>query len=111
MPYIESKSDRRKKLRKGDTALTAGELNYQLFYYIKHHNQNGEIFEAASKFLGNNPNYQKYNDVTGALYRCFKEIKRRLDIDANLLLAILDSYDDEIARYEDKKIIENGDVE
>jgi hypothetical protein len=61
--------------------------------------------------LGDKPNYQKYNDLTGALIRCAVEIKRRLNIRATILLDILGSYEEEINKYEDKKIIENGDVE
>jgi len=49
--------------------------------------------------------------MTGALIRCYVEIKRRLNIDADYLIEICASYDDEIAKYEDLKIIENGDVE
>jgi hypothetical protein len=121
MPYIESKSDRRQKLQKGEPALTAGELNYQIFYYVKHNLSQGfpipeqkKVKHFVEQFLAKkgNPNYQLYNDMTGALVRCAKEIKRRLHITVeNTFKEIIDSYDDEIAKYEDKKIIENGDVE
>jgi len=122
MPYIKSDNDRREKLRKGEPALTAGELNYQIFYYVKHNFntrffllQAIEIKQFVDNFLGKNPNYQKYNDMTGCLIRCAKEIERRLGKDYNafilLLYNIMESYDDEIAKYEDKKIIENGDCE
>jgi len=120
MPYISSKDDRREKLRNGESALTAGELNYQIFYYVKYYS--GTPLENVLKtrikvfianFLGSKPNYQKYNDMTGCLIRCARELKRRLDFNASatILMEILDSYDDEIAKYEDKKIKENGDVE
>lgn len=49
--------------------------------------------------------------MTGALVRCAKEIERRLDIESGWLLNLMESYDNEIAKYEDKKILENGDVE
>jgi len=125
MPYIKSDDDRREKLRAGKPALTAGELNYQIFYYVKHNYidnlcVNGgltdkiiksRIEDYVNEFLGDNPNYQRYNDMTGALIRCYVEIKRRLNIEADVLLEIAGSYDDEIAKYEDKKIAENGDVE
>jgi len=119
MPYIKSNDDRREKLRNGESALNAGELNYQCFYYIKHDYKKlnilhlkDEIEVFTEQFLGYKPNYQRYNDMTGALIRCYKEIKRRLRIDVkDLFTEIMESYDDEIAKYEDTKIIENGDVE
>jgi len=115
MPYIKSDDDRREKLRNGEPALTAGELNYQIFYYMKHKNAatcTSEINGFVEQFLGTKPNYQRYNDMTGALIRCAKEIRRRLPLKSErVLLDIVESYDDEIAKYEDKKIIENGDVE
>ena len=129
MPYISKNNDRRKKLRKGEPALLAGELNYQIFHYAKYHRK--ELYESltfpymenkqkarkiiekfVSNFLGQNPNYQKYNDMTGCLIRCYKEIDRRLQFNPKVLFeAIMNSYDDEIAKYEDIKIKENGDVE
>jgi hypothetical protein len=114
MPYISVKDDRREKLRKGESALIAGELNYQIFYYVKHNSDKIDkliIEDFIEQFLGEKPNYQRYNDMTGALIRCYAEIEKRLNIDAEILLDILASYNDEIAQYEDKKIIENGDVE
>lgn len=121
MPYIKSDNDRREKLRDGAPALTAGELNYQIFRYVKHNvtkeqfgfnqKQSNIIKYFVDQFLGKNPNYQKYNDMTGALIRCMKEIKRRLNIDARMLKYIMNLYDDEIAKYEDLKCSQNGDVE
>ncbi len=113
MPYI-SDNNRRKALRNEEPALTAGELNYQIFYYVKHNYYNisyQKIKKYVDNFLGNKPNYQRYNDMTGCLIRCAKEIKRRLEIGGKLLIDIMNSYDNEIAKYEDKKIKENGDVE
>jgi len=119
MPYIKSDDDRREKLRAGEPALTAGELNYQIFYNVKHMiniYDNDSIKRlirgCVINFLGDKPNYQKYNDMTGALIRCAKEIRRRLPLESEIcLLEIMNSYDDEIAKYEDLKINENGDVE
>ena len=121
MPYISTNDDRREKLRRGEPALTAGELNYQIFYYVKHFDENFKgyneyakyamIYTFVQNFLGEKPNYQKYNDMTGALIRCYVEIKRRLNIESDYLLDICASYDNKIARYEDLKISENGDVE
>jgi hypothetical protein len=116
MPYIKSGDGRREVLQRGEPALTAGELNYQIFYYVKHNQpinvfKQKIIYEFVKQFLGEKPNYQKYNDMTGALVRCAKEIERRLDIESGWLLNLMESYDNEIAKYEDKKILENGDVE
>ena len=116
MPYINS-DGRRKALRNGDTALTAGELNYQIFYYVKHILMPPDVFHEAViksfiiQFLGEHPNYQKYNDMIGVLIMCGKEIKRRLKENADFLPRMVDDYDDEIAKYEDEKIVSNGDVE
>jgi len=120
MPYIKRDDGRREALRNDEPALSAGELNYQIFYFIKHNFGNYEydlefldfkVRYFVNKFLGDKPNYQRYNDMTGALHRCNKEIIRRLKIYTYLLIEICDSYDEEIAKYEDKKIIENMDVE
>lgn len=116
MPYIKSHDGRREALQKADVARNAGELNYQIFYFWKHSgalgilNREYVIRKFVEQFLGKRPNYQKYNDMTGCLYRCRKEIKRRLNEDAKLLKEILDSYNVEIDNYEDLKIQENGDV-
>jgi len=119
MPYISRNNDRREKLRNGEPALLAGELNYQIFYYVKHTHLCLSTFNEiedtikmfVDQFLGTKPNYQKYNDMTGALIRCYLEIKRRLHKDVDMLLDICASYDKQIADYEDLKINENGDVE
>ena len=116
MPYIKSGDGRREALRNGEPALTAGELNYQIFYYYKHKYTYSlcvvvNLRGFVEQFLGTKPNYQRYNDMTGALIRCSKEIERRLNLPAIDLLYLVESYDDQIAKYEDTKIIENGDVE
>ncbi|HEY0089172.1 MAG TPA: hypothetical protein VGB37_10020 [Candidatus Lokiarchaeia archaeon] len=118
MPYILTTDNRRQCLRNGEPALNAGELNYQIFYYIKHNYQTvfhkDTIKKFIDDFLGARPNYQRYNDMTGALIRCKKELERRLNIPefvADSLLEFMEYYDLEIAKYEDLKILENGDVE
>jgi hypothetical protein len=116
MPYIKSNDGRRETLQYGDIANSAGELNYQIFYYVKYclANNLSPLYSSikcyVDNFLGGTPNYQAYNDMTGALIRCTKEIKRRLYIETNLLIEIMESYDKEINDYEDLKITENGDV-
>ena len=111
MPYIKSNDGRRKALQNGDVAESAGELNYQCFYYIKHNVSEILIRDFVDQFLSQGKNYQRYNDMTGALIRCYREVKRRLNYKADFLIEVLDSYDKEIEKYEDIKIIENGDVE
>jgi len=118
MPYISKEDGRREALRNEERALTAGELNYQIFYHVKHCKiwefntaLREKIQGFVSQFMGETPNYQKYNDLTGVLIRCYKEVKRRLHIDVPYLLEMLGNLDKEIADYEDKKIEENGDVE
>jgi hypothetical protein len=114
MPYIKSGDGRREALQRGEPALSAGELNYQIFYNAKNSSLYGEDFrdlvkDFINQFLGEKPNYQRYNDMTGALIRCQKEIKRRLNKEIDLF-DIMEDYDDEIANYENWKIAENGDV-
>ena len=122
MPYISDKIRRIALRVDGSPAFNAGELNYQIFHYVKHYCIGGvcavathraQIKEYVRDFLGDKPNYQRYNDMTGCLVRCGKEIDRRFDIKwlLLLLLNIMESYDEEIAKYEEKKILENGDVE
>ena len=72
------------------------------------------IVGFIDNFLGEKPNYQRYNDMTGALIRCKKELERRLNIPefiADTLKDIMEDYDLEIAKYEDEKCAINGDVE
>lgn len=115
MPYIKN-DGRREKLQKGDIPQNAGELNYQLFYFLKYNpslsnEERKRICEKFVKqFVGDSPNYQRYNDMTGCLVRCYCEVKRRLFFDADFLLDILGSYNKEIDIYEDLKIKENGEV-
>ena len=59
---------------------TCGELNYAITEIIKHY------FER-------DPNYQSFNDISGALTEALAEFRRRKG-----------------AAYEDQKIEENGDV-
>lgn len=115
MPYIKANDGRRQALRAGDTALTAGELNYQTFWFLKHHELNDfnkKIVQGFFvQFLGETPNYQKFNDMVGVSVLCMVELDRRLKIDASFLLDIASSYKEAIEIYENKKIQENSDVE
>ena len=114
MPYIKDENNRRLELRNGAIAQNAGDLNCQIFSYVKYCEDRpidkSMIETYVKNFLGDKPNYQKYNDMTGCLVCCGKEIGRRLGFILPMLLDILDSYDEEINDYEEEKIIENGDV-
>jgi hypothetical protein len=64
MPYIKADDNRRETLRNGEPALSAGELNYQMFYHIKHEIATiANLYVFVKQFLGEKPNYQKYNDI------------------------------------------------
>jgi hypothetical protein len=76
MPYIPQDARIQAEKQPG----IPGELNFALTQLIKF-------------YLGEEPNYQRYNDVLGALEGAKLELYRR-----------------KIAGYEDSKIIENGDV-
>jgi hypothetical protein len=86
MPYI-SQSDRKKfeealyLIRDGEGPETAGELNYLITQII------------LSYVSNKGENYQHYNDVLGALEGAKLELYRK-----------------KIANYEEKKIIQNGDL-
>ena len=117
MPYINSENGRREALVKGDKAQSAGELNFQIFSYVKHCPDNAVINDVRTQivtyvenFLGKKRDYQKYNDMVGCLNCCYKEIFRRQGFYMGMLLEIVDSYDEVIAIYENLKIKENSDV-
>lgn len=79
MPYI-SQEARERLAKPYEHPQTPGELNF--------------FFSMLSKeYLGEKPNYQRFNDVIGALEGCKLEIYARL-----------------VRPYEDKKIEEHGDV-
>lgn len=78
MPYI--KQSDRERLATLPIPETPGELNYL-------------ITELCLKYIGDKKNYQRINDVMGALHCAGLEFYRKL-----------------AAPYEDTKIAENGDV-
>lgn len=80
MPYIEAAA-RERLSDETEFAVGAGELNYVLTRL------------CIQYFHDNGGRYQQINDVLGALEGCKLEFYRRL-----------------AAPYEDKKIIQNGDV-
>lgn len=113
MPYIKNENNRREELQHGSIALNAGELNYQIFYYFKHNEviDKKVVEKYVENFVRVKVCYQRYNDMTGCLVRCGLEIERRLNKNSEILLDIMESYNDEINKYENLKIKENGDVE
>lgn len=82
MPYILERYRKELNPRTDRDMRTAGELNFCL---------TSLALQYAEKSLV--PGYQKWNDIIGAFDAAAKEIYRR-----------------RIAPYEDKKILENGDV-
>lgn len=79
MPYITN--ERRKQLHfSGEIPSEPGDLNYI-------------ITTKILNFLGENPNYERFNAAIGALECCKLELYRRM-----------------VVPYEDGKIRENGDV-
>jgi hypothetical protein len=118
MPYIAD-FERRKALDNGDTALNAGELNYQISRRVLNksamcHSDKADIIYFIKRFLGSTPNYQKWNDVVGVLVCSSEELFRRELIDEEMFSAyyklIAQLYDCCISPYEDKKCSENGDI-
>ena len=82
MPYIKQERRREMQLQlDGGNANTAGELNYQLTVVCKDYMEHKGL------------SYATINDIVGALEGAKLEFYRRV-----------------AAPYEDKKIIENGDV-
>lgn len=79
MPYVEQSI--RSALNHNYTRpQSPGELNYVLTEHIR-------------EYLGDSPNYRRFNDVIGALECAKLELYRRM-----------------VAPYENKKCSENGDV-
>jgi len=124
MPYIKDENNRREELKNGAKAEVAGELNCQIFVYlrslIEERSDNTCIWNSSpdrvkllnyvQNFLGKNPRYQDYNNMVGALLLCTKEFKRRFGLKITELTNIIDMYDVEIGKYENLKITQNGDV-
>lgn len=79
MPYITF--DDKHKIRHGDSAKTAGELNYCFTELVKKY------------LIDKGESYQTYNDIVGALEGAKLELYRR-----------------KVSFYEDSKIKSNGDV-
>jgi hypothetical protein len=115
MPYIK---ERREELDAGDIARNAGELNYQISRRVLKgetmaHSLREDIEHFCKQFVGVAPNYQKYNDMTGALINSCVELCRRGLQDrrnSSQFDVLLKLYTTEIAPYEDTKIISNGDI-
>ena len=81
MPYIEK--ERRIDLDAGEAPLSVGELNYALTQLCVDY-----LFEENPE-----PTYSDYNDIIGVLESVKLEFYRRM-----------------VTPYEDKKLMENGDV-
>ena len=80
MPYIKKEDRKKWEQLTFIMPATAGELNYF-------------ITKLCLFFAGDKPNYAKYNEIIGVLECCKLEFYRRV-----------------LAKYEDTKIKENGDI-
>jgi hypothetical protein len=80
MPYISAQRRLIFNANPREPIQDAGELNYL-------------VTELIKRYVGDHPNYQRYNDVLGALEGAKLELYRR-----------------KVAPYEDVKIGLNGDV-
>lgn len=85
MPYV--KPEERKRILEGGKPESAGELNYAITVLIR------EYLREKAHYANDPLHYEDYNEVIGVLESCKIELYRRV-----------------IARYEDEKIEENGDV-
>lgn len=83
MPYIKQEDREALQIRPPQNA---GELNYELTRIV-------QIYLYGDSNRDYQTSYQRFNDAIGALEGCKLELYRRL-----------------VAPYEDKKVIENGDV-
>lgn len=81
MPYVNS--EERTRIARGETPLTAGQLNYKItLLVLEYLNRDGK-----------RPRYQDYNDAVGALEGAKLELYRRA-----------------VAPYENAKRDDNGEV-
>lgn len=112
MPYIDKKS--RKDIDEhGRAPITAGELNYVFCKIMLADNSDIDAIQwVIKRYLINvGTCYQSMNDVMGALTGAYEELRRRTNQSCKILInAEADFYDTVVAPYEDKKILENGDV-
>jgi hypothetical protein len=126
MPYI--RPDRRRELEHSPARpKTAGELNYVVTMHVLAASKNAALLntlraavgEEVSLFLQEQePGYETYNAVIGALTAARMEYARRLNgsnlwhrgVEDVLREALDKFYRDFVAPYEDHKIEQNGDV-
>ena len=87
MPYINE------EVRKDLMNVGLGDLLHYIERATPPGNLNYIITMILSKALGENPNYARFNEIIGVLECCKLEMYRR-----------------KIAKYEEQKIKENGDV-
>ncbi len=124
MPYIKSED---REYVKDNGPRTAGELNYVVTVAliandhpeITKEDITGALFPMFQALIGNyitdkGLSYQTLNDIVGALIGARLEFQRRKDR-SNLLCDELmqflgDFYMNIVGPYEDRKIIDNGDV-
>ena len=113
MPYITQ--ERRDALDTEPVAEDAGELNYLFTQALKRGPDRAfMIAEAMDAYVEQwGESYHVYNDILGALFGASLERTRRTgDLEHMPMMSFLISefYNLQVARYEDEKIAENGDV-
>lgn len=125
MPYIKV-ADRRKVDVYPNSVSTPGELNYLLTKVILKKDffdmdeLQFKLRKHCCEYYTNKKNYyQTYNDIIGALNCCSLEFSRRFYDDygrerktvlSALRIVASNFYIEFAVPYEDKKIVENGDV-
>lgn len=130
MPYI--KQTDRIRIGMGSLPQNGGELNYKITLLLIQVFESGlsEEFEVDLRRLlddylkSGEEKYQRYNDITGAVYNAWLEFGRRKapeifeqddiemcdELSSTIDRVVWTFYADNTAPYEDTKILENGDV-
>jgi hypothetical protein len=113
MPYIKSLS--RYLLSTGLGPITAGELNYVITLALIQKADRPHFERLIDNYistLARPLNYQRINDVLGAILGAVAEYRRRTGkMPPDFLTEVFEEFYARVAApYEDQKIIENGDV-
>lgn len=111
IPYIKQE-DRHQIDVHRRPPLNAGELNYVFCRAARLTKTTQFFYDVCVNYLTNTRfDYQHMNDVVGALVGAYDELIRRFNIRYNVLITTKEAFQrNVVAHYEDKKIIENGDL-
>jgi hypothetical protein len=121
MPYIKQQARIEFSLDQNRWAQNPGELNYNFTMAVALYGPGSTADIIIREFImhyleDNGKSYQTINDVAGATYCACMEMERRgvenyKEINYFMAGILNDFYHLLAASYEDKKIIENGDLE